>query len=392
MARIVTPVSGTPISASTFGAALRNDYVSQTDTVGQACASNLTFASTKKPIYGGGTHPFVTVGQDAGCDYVTDGTADEVQINEALASLTSGRTWIEKLVIIGNNTIADSILVDPYTEIELIGKINCVNNLNKSLVTFSDVTNQHIDIHGGEWFGNGANQSGTADMFHFGVGSNFDTRIHNLHIGDVKGWGIYMDGSQRVFVHDIDMLVDGGTLLGGLYLHYVSDSTFHDIIIGCYGDTTHCGLQLRYTGGGTFFSNIYIGGGSASMACLTMQAALQNKFTNLHISDSSGNGISFDDVDTDYCFENSFMGGTILRTCTGTDETYDCIQLNGHSHRNIFSGFNLSSPISANKPRYGFNEAAATCNYNIISGSTFQNCKTANTRIQGANSVNANNC
>jgi hypothetical protein len=83
MARIVTPTTGTPISASTFGVPLRNDYVSQTDTSDQTIASNLVFASGKRLTYQGGALPFVTVGTDAGCDY------DETELQDATTALSN---------------------------------------------------------------------------------------------------------------------------------------------------------------------------------------------------------------------------------------------------------------------------------------------------------------
>jgi hypothetical protein len=111
------------VSATAYNA-LVGDYVSQTDAVAQSIASAINFtnatvtksgtalattttvsdhAALTTGVHGVGagtiaktadiTHAnlsgkaFVTVGSNAGCDYVTDGTADEVQLNTARAAL-----------------------------------------------------------------------------------------------------------------------------------------------------------------------------------------------------------------------------------------------------------------------------------------------------------------
>ena len=47
-------------------------------------------------------------------------------INAALAGLTPGRTWKEKVIVMGNLTVLVAILVYSYTILEILGKSVCI--------------------------------------------------------------------------------------------------------------------------------------------------------------------------------------------------------------------------------------------------------------------------
>ncbi len=101
----------------------------------------------------------------AQADYVCDGTADDVEIQAAIDGLTSGRTWIETVKVVGNFTISATINLASYTRIDLNeAKINLASGANCHGLVNSDTIggNTQIEIIGGIIDFNGANQ--TADM------------------------------------------------------------------------------------------------------------------------------------------------------------------------------------------------------------------------------------
>jgi hypothetical protein len=77
-------------------------------------------------------------------DYITDGTDDQVQIQQAIDALTAGRTWSEKVVIKGNINVGAKINVPSYTTIEVLGTVTVNNSWTPATANFVgifDVTN-----------------------------------------------------------------------------------------------------------------------------------------------------------------------------------------------------------------------------------------------------------
>ena len=52
-------------------------------------------------------------------DYLTDGTADDVQIQEAIDALTVGRTWYQTVKLMGDFTFASSVILADYTTLDI---------------------------------------------------------------------------------------------------------------------------------------------------------------------------------------------------------------------------------------------------------------------------------
>jgi hypothetical protein len=108
-------------------------------------------------------------------------------INWALNSLTVGRTWKEKVVLVGDFTIDASLLIPSYTIFELFGRIYLANNADKHILQNSDVVggNTNIEVVGGFYDGNKANQPAldpvtAVFMCYFAKVTNLS--IHNVTI------------------------------------------------------------------------------------------------------------------------------------------------------------------------------------------------------------------
>lgn len=138
-------------------------------------------------------------------------TSSSTEINWALSNLTSGRTYKEKVVVIGNYELDDTIKVPSYTILEIQGKLTLANNINKSMIENDDQVNGNTDIEivGGELNGNKTNQTS-------GHGINFvyvtNPSIKGVCIHDVKEDGIRITGNNDVrkpvmignIIHDCD--------------------------------------------------------------------------------------------------------------------------------------------------------------------------------------------
>jgi hypothetical protein len=81
-------------------------------------ATNAVIPFITSPTNGGVA--FLVAGVDASDEikshahYVCDGTADDVQINAAIAALTAGRTWKETIKGVGTFTLTNHIVLDSY--------------------------------------------------------------------------------------------------------------------------------------------------------------------------------------------------------------------------------------------------------------------------------------
>jgi len=95
-------------------------------------------------------------------DYVTDGIDDDVEIQNAINALTSGRTWMETVLVRGNFTIGSTIKLPDYTHLIIRGYLKLKDGFGDNLPMFQNVDltegNKYIVIEGpGTIDGNRAN-------------------------------------------------------------------------------------------------------------------------------------------------------------------------------------------------------------------------------------------
>jgi hypothetical protein len=146
-------------------------------------------------------------------------------IQSAINALTPNRTWKEKVLLKGNYENLDQIVLPSYVTLEVYGKLKAKANLNEHFIYASNQT--QIEIIGGEFDGNGENQSANMDTIYFE--SVTDSKIEGAIVWTGKrvstdGEGIELENCSRVTVK--------GCL--GLGLQYGYDP------IKLTGTTTHC--------------------------------------------------------------------------------------------------------------------------------------------------------
>jgi len=125
-------------------------------------------------------------------DYVGDDPA--YVINNAINSLTAGRTWKEKIVIKGDYVINSPVLPKSYTVVEIQGKIKVADSAYITPIFIQNA--QHVDIIGGEIDGNKDNNprpypGGVDNLMGIWVADRCrDIRIIGTHVHDVGDLGI----------------------------------------------------------------------------------------------------------------------------------------------------------------------------------------------------------
>ena len=110
------------------------------------------------------------------------GVDDASVIQSALDSLTAGRTWKERVVLVGDFLIRDSILIPSYTTLDLSNAfLKLANGIDKNLITNADwnSSNTQIEIIGGILDGNKSNQADNS------AGNNC-----GIHFRNVTYWKI----------------------------------------------------------------------------------------------------------------------------------------------------------------------------------------------------------
>jgi len=108
----------------------------------------------------------------------------EAVIDSALDSLTSGRTWKEKVVLKGDFTVGDTISIPSYTIFEVLGRIKLSDGVNKNVISADGVQDFEIIIHG-TIDGNKTNQSG---------GGHIGVNVYNCHDFLFEGYIENCDG------------------------------------------------------------------------------------------------------------------------------------------------------------------------------------------------------
>jgi hypothetical protein len=384
MARIVTPTTGTPISASTFGVPLRNDYVSQTDTSDQTIASNLVFASGKRLTYQGGALPFVTVGATAGCDYVTDGTADDVQTQLAMDNLTSGRTWQETVKIISPTVIADTLLVPAYTRLQIEAPISLANGVNADMIrneNYGASIDIGITIEGvgggyaeatGALQGNSANNTTSSLIALDKV--NYCT-IQNLDVADAKVNGLSIANATLAKIHNNRIRNFGGC---GIKIDTVVDSWFDRL--NCYYGTGENWYSHALSA--STISNLYLGGSSSAVdGQLYSWSDNLNLWSNIRVDNSAVEAIYLTNS-----YQNQFNNVLLTSGPATPDNTKSALRITGaYGFRNIFHNTHIYSAIDNHKWLVGVEEInSADKNYHV--GLITQTSKVSTRISKGANS------
>lgn len=297
-------LSGTAIIANlSLTAALANS----SGGTGQDSSSWTGLAHIASGIWGTTKMHALTVGA-SGCDYTTDGTADDVQINAAIAALTSGRTWREKVILIGDFEIDDSINLLDYTELEIYGRIKAADNCNVSAAMGmiqnsgrpTSGINTEIVVRGGHIDGNASNNTTDYEGVAIGYTTNFvieNVTVYSAtEVGIVSGstpdkdqWGTVLNCNS--YENESEGLQLGGDgvlrVIGGNYYRNLGGIT------GRYDDPSAAnqfGLSLIGV-------NVYNNTGSGIYVYDATAPAVENvSITGCNVYSNTGDGITVQSV------------------------------------------------------------------------------------------------
>ncbi len=215
---------------------------------------------------------------------VCDGTADQVEIQEAIDGLSVGRIARETVKIIGGDfTIAAPIVAADYTRLDITGsRLTLANNADCVILDFTDTYD--CEITGAKLNGNKANCSaGTGvdisdceimrisdtyirEFDDYGIMMNNatgDTQsqlwITRSNISECGSWGIYLYGngtpqwSSDFWITDCKVT----TNYGGIYLYKMQYGHVNNCNVT--DSATSSGLYIRDSGSTTVHGGVYRG-------------------------------------------------------------------------------------------------------------------------------------
>jgi len=160
------------------------------------------------------------VGTDLNLDYLpnywyADGVNDNVQIQAAVNSLTTGRTWKEKVLLKGNFTVSSATNIPSYTIIDIQGKVTLEDGSDQNVFMIASSLSD-IEIINGEIDGNKAGQTPGASLYLIikTAGANSQRiRITNIFLHDAERSGIVLNTVSDVTIED-NLIVDCGQQAG----------------------------------------------------------------------------------------------------------------------------------------------------------------------------------
>lgn len=133
-------------------------------------------------VFTNGTYVYMKNGSSGETKWKCDNAS--AVINAALGNLTVGRTWKEKVLVLGNHTLSASIEIPSYSILEIDGYLSLADGVNDDMIhnprSEWNNGNNDIEIKGGFLFGNRDNQVGLGDTNDY----------YNLRINGIRFWNV----------------------------------------------------------------------------------------------------------------------------------------------------------------------------------------------------------
>jgi len=314
-----------------------------------------------------------------------------VEINWALANLTVGRTYKQKVVVIGNYTIAAPIAVPSYTILDLTeARLYLANGSNCNMIQNSDQVagNTDIEVVGGILNGNRTNQAGTLRGIYLLVINR--AIIRNVTVYSARTYGIQISYAYYCIIYAC-IATDAGQ--HGIA---VNDHVYYNVAEGniCYSNVNH-GLDLEnYAEHNVLANNNCYDNAkgivvemppnryndiignicNTNMDGILLLGSSTNhlRFCNI-IGNVVSNNKSYGIIINGYCSHNNIVGNVCVGNGTLTNNTYDDIYMRLDSNYNNIQNNLCRAGISANKPRYGINISSADCDENLVTNNDCYN-------------------
>lgn len=210
-------------------------------------------------VFTDGSNYFMRNGSTGRIDFSSSNAS--AVINNALGNLTAGRTWQETVLLKGNFTLTNTILVGNHTHLIVDGTVTLAGGANCDMIAnmSPDTVDNDVTIEGGIWLGNWATQSAGCGLNWTQSASApvfYPVKFIHMYFSEIYDDAVHIDikggASPSFFILDVDgtCSTDQGS---GLWANDVTDSVI-----------THCHFAgnalpaIQFVGGGgmTTFSGI----------------------------------------------------------------------------------------------------------------------------------------
>ncbi len=290
------------------------------------------------------------------CDYTTNGTNDDEEINAAIAVLPDYGSRLRLTGLIFR--LGDPIAVNKTLILEGDGvggaagtTITLAANANSDAV---ELTAGRAILRDFRIDGNASNQTGT--IYCIDISAGIEAILENLELDNCKSDGLHVtspgsavrgidvkasaNGGHGVFFGSLanaDMFVNltvNGNAGAGLYVDGMPESYFVNVTAdqnGSYG--------IRLKGDRLGLTNFWAGGNTATGLYL-----YQANFSNISNGNLYGNSVGLGagaDLIVSGSSNNNFSGITSQNLLGGSSNNWIGIELSG-AHNNTFSGLNIS--------------------------------------------------
>jgi hypothetical protein len=227
----------------------------------------------------------------AQADYVCDGTADNVEIQAAITALTGGRTSNQKVKLSGSFTIAATITVPAYTDLDLTeARITLADTSNCDMIL---INGSFGNVTGGILEGNKANQA-SGNGISITSGTAEEIRLQDIIVNNAFGHGFYFNNFYGADLGE--NLRASGCGGSGFYNNGIGGVTLTNCwavlngVNGLFSSGTYCVYErmvcdqnvdngIRIQGGGYTVVNSFVSTANGEYD-LFVTAATQNIYSN----------------------------------------------------------------------------------------------------------------
>jgi len=340
-------------------------------------------------------------------------TGSDAVLSYAVSNLTSGRTWIETVIIKGNFPVTSECTVPSYTRL-IFDKVIVTSTIVGAAFFIDNVSYVELRINLLDCDSKSTHGILLRDAFYVKVKAIvLDGDTNNVYLQDDCQWidldvvsmglstdyGIrmYVVNSTNGYIRDVHCKAQiTGTDFYGLWIgHYdasypLPDNIHLDVII----DNTQligCGISGKVTGRITCFN------------CPNQDGIeiFDGVFNLMLTSDYNGTTYGHDNIILGPDSGTQHIRGTfqIMSTRSGRRgimiqnlAAYSCVEIHGVVYDNTNEGVELNNcsdvivRVSAISNEYGVRETG-TANYNVIIGCTLRDNTTSNLTVLGANTL-----
>ncbi len=310
---------------------------------------------------------------------VTSSTSAITALQAANDALTAGRTWKEKILFVGDySSVSVSLLLDSNTILEVVGRLKLATAANLPVVknrngTATEGSQDHdIELIGGEYDGNKANQSG-GNLINFFTANRITVTGVRAH--DSKTDGLTFNGCDDVLVQGCRFY--DNTQMG---VRWTSNTT--------YGVHANNVRMIGNYASGNSINGLWIGGTSVTWECyggdIVGNTCYNNTVGGIYVDwHSYGIQITGNDCQSNGNSIGSGGGGGIVFNGQANGTPYygnGYINITGNSCYNndesgIFGVYAKNVRVSGNQ-----------CTFNKWHGISIQACKQC--QIEGNSCVN----